>query len=77
MDNLIPVKSSHINAVGYSKEDKELFVQFKTGVIYKYLEVGEEVFNELLNAPSIGSFFHAYIKDRFESVRVDNIEVDQ
>ena len=67
---LVPVKSSNILEVGYSKSAKEFFVRFKDGVVYRYLNVEESVFNAFLTAPSKGQFFHNFIKGRFTTTKL-------
>ena len=56
------VVSSQIKKVGYDEEKKELFVTFNTGKKYKYSNVDKELFNDLIEAESIGKFFGAVIK---------------
>ena len=59
----IEVESSNIGAVKY--EGNTLYVRFKTGAVYSYDGVSEELYKQLLNAPSIGKFFAANIKNAY------------
>lgn len=59
------VKSSNIASVGYDSMKQELEIEFITGGIYKYLKVPEDVYVNLMVAPSIGSAVHKLIKDKF------------
>ena len=60
------VKSSNIATVGYDSMKQELEIEFVTGGIYKYLKVPEDVYINLMTAPSIGSAVHKLIKGKFE-----------
>lgn len=60
--DLTPVKSNNIKAVGYWGPGR-LFVQFNgSNAIWMYEPVAELIYNELLAAPSIGSYFHKWIR---------------
>lgn len=60
--NWIGVQSSAIAAIDYHKEEKVLFVLFKAGSIHAYHDVSEYKFKQLLDAPSVGSYFNQSIK---------------
>lgn len=66
--NMIPVNSSNISSVGY--ENGTLYIAFHSGGLYAYSNVPEIVFNELLNAPSKGEYFHAYIKKHYAYTKI-------
>jgi len=59
------VESSNIEAVGYNQSTEELFIEFKNGVTYKYEKVSFNVFIDLLDADSIGSFFYKHIRSDY------------
>ncbi len=61
--NLIGVESSNIAAVGW--EQNVLRVQFKNGGIYDYDGVDQGTFQQLLDAPSKGTFLSKEIKGKF------------
>ena len=50
---LNPVSSSWMNAVGW--EDNKMYIQFKDGSIYVYLNVSESQYHDFINSPSLGS----------------------
>lgn len=53
----IALDSSMVNAVGYDESKQTLYLEFaKTGKIYCYYEVEKEIFAELLEAKSKGSY---------------------
>lgn len=57
--------SSTIVEVEYHKEEKNLDVTFKTNKTYRYSEVEEEVFKELIAAESLGKYLNANIKNKY------------
>ena len=57
----IKVESSVINGVQY--DDRSIYVRFNSGVIYRYLNVNHRVFNDFLEADSIGKFFNQKIRN--------------
>lgn len=69
--NLKPVKSSNIAALGYDPEAKALTVQFKSGALHRYADVPPETHAEMLDAESIGKYFHANVRSAFKSSPVD------
>ena len=69
MANMIPVVSSNTVAVGFDECLNELYIQFKNG-LYVYRNVPASVFQNLLNAPSHGKYFHAYIKNAFPCSKI-------
>ena len=56
------VKSSNLSEVGYDADTQVLEVQFKKGAIYQYFDVPVEVYDELMEAESIGKAFSTMIK---------------
>jgi hypothetical protein len=57
-----PVTSSNLAAVGYDPDTETLEVEFKNGSVYTYSAVPADVYNELMEADSIGRAFAALIK---------------
>lgn len=77
---LIPVTSSRIAAIGFDPDSFTLAVKFPpakkspTGKIYHYASVSEELYDDLMNAESIGVFFGQNIQsyaERYPFVCVD------
>jgi|APGre2960657373_1045057.scaffolds.fasta_scaffold14261_2 hypothetical protein len=58
----VKVKSSNLSKVAYDKADKELYVEFKSGSKYSYIDVSNKKFESLLNAESKGTYFSTKIK---------------
>lgn len=63
---LHPVKiegSSQISEVGYDVEGSRLFVVFaRGGSVYEYSPVGGELYEGLVSAESVGSYFNKRIR---------------
>ena len=62
------VRSSAILSVDYDPLHRELSITFRSGQTYKYSPVPPAVYQGLLNAPSIGSYYNENIKDRYSEV---------
>lgn len=68
--NRVPVYSSSIRSAGYDPQAGVLEVEFNSGNIYRYSGVTETIYQNLLCAPSKGSYFHNYIKGMYPSIQV-------
>lgn len=62
MPEMVYVDSSNIESIGYDDEARELHVQFLQSGYYIYSEVPRGVFDNLMNAPSKGSFLNREVK---------------
>ena len=56
-------------SVGYDRRTATLEIEFHSGEIWQYLEVEENVYQELIKG-SIGKYFQANIKGIYEEARV-------
>lgn len=63
------VTSSNLASVGYDATAETLEVEFKSGLIYQYYNVPQIMFDQLLQAPSVGTFFNANIKNVYAWAR--------
>jgi len=68
---MIPVDSSMIKGVLYNADCKYLLVRFNNDSLYGYFNVPPKLFKELLQANSVGKFFHHNIRTSFEFEKVD------
>lgn len=59
------VESSNILSVGYKEDTQTLEVEFKGGTVYQYSDVPKTEYENLINAVSVGSYFHQNIKNNF------------
>jgi hypothetical protein len=67
-----PVRSSDLSSVGYDPKSRILEIEFRSGGIYRYLDVPKEVFDGLLAAKSKGRFFAKEIRDRYRFERLNS-----
>ena len=65
-----PVGSSNISEIGYDPVSETLEVAFTNGSVYQYYNVGQALFDELMQAPSKGQFLNVYIKNAYPYSRV-------
>ena len=68
---MIEAKSSNISKFGYKAAKKLLYIEFKDGGVYKFSKVSKKTYNDLIDAKSVSKFFHANIKGKFESEKVE------
>lgn len=59
------VESSNIKSIGYNKENQTLEVEFKNGTTYRYYDVPESIYDEMIIAESFGKHFMKYIRGKF------------
>lgn len=60
---MIPVNSSNISAIGYDPELRTLTVRFKSGDAHCYEDVSHDHYHALMNADSVGKYFHLHIRN--------------
>jgi hypothetical protein len=58
-----PVESSAVASIGYDAEGEAAYVEYLDGGLYAYEGVPADVFEELANAESKGTFANAVIKE--------------
>jgi DNA helicase HerA-like ATPase len=64
------VYSSTVLSIGYEPTSYTLEVEFKSGGLYQYYNVPEQIYQELLASDSKGKFLHVYIKPAYPCSRV-------
>ncbi|PCH73279.1 MAG: ATPase [Rhodobacteraceae bacterium] len=64
------VGSSNIASIGYDDATETLEIEFLTGAIYQYYNVGSDMHQNLMAAPSKGSFLNTYIRNAYAYSRV-------
>jgi hypothetical protein len=65
-----PVESSAIAKVGYSKRHHILEIEFLNGAVYRYLDLPDTVYRDLMAAESKTRFYDSNIKRHYRSVLV-------
>ena len=58
-----PVNSTQLSSVGYDAATSTLEVEFRKGGVYQYVGVSAEIYQQLMNAASIGTFFNNVIRE--------------
>ena len=66
MPEMVFVDSSNIESIGYDDDTHELHVQFLSGGYYIYSDVPIEIFDDLMSAPSKGSFLNREVKSIYQ-----------
>ena len=69
-EQMINVKSSNIESVGYDKNLKIVCVKFLNGSLYTYKGVPSSEFNNLKNAASVGSYLNRNFKNIYSYERI-------
>jgi len=66
MPDMTYVDSSNIEQIGYDSDNMELHVIFKDGSLYVYTNVPVQIYEELLGAPSKGSYLNREVKGVYD-----------
>lgn len=69
-DNMIPVSSSNLSAVGYDPATETLTIAFNDGGLYEYYNVPQRIYEGLMNSPSKGQYFHRFIRDSYYTTKL-------
>ncbi len=56
------IESSNLESVGYDEKKQILEIEFNHGGVYQYFDVPQDIFDELMDAGSHGSYFYHNIK---------------
>jgi hypothetical protein len=65
----IAVSSSVLRKIRWNGRTLALEVEFKSGNVYRYLDVPRRVFEALRDAESHGTYFNENIRDVYQYVR--------
>lgn len=65
-----PVSSSTVTSVGYDPDTLTLEVEYFSGGTYQYMNVPQDVYNELMASSSVGSYLARNIKNLYPYSRV-------
>jgi KTSC domain len=66
----VPVVSSVISEIGYEPSYRTLEIMFRSGAIYLYYFVPQEVHRALMDATSHGTYFNQHIKAVYDHHRI-------
>lgn len=64
------VASSNIASYGYDQSSETLRIRFHNAAIYDYAGVPLEVVQAMIEAPSIGSYFSANIRNAYPTTKL-------
>ncbi len=63
----VHVRSEAIRRVGYESGTQRMYIDFHDSTPqYTFCRVPERVFRDFVGAGSVGSYYHRYIKDRYQ-----------
>jgi hypothetical protein len=68
----VELQSTSLKAATYQDKDAVLELEFRSGAIYRYLAVPEQVYQELVKAESKGQYFNQHIRNRYTYTRIDS-----
>ena len=68
---MITVSSSNVESIGYDEKLQVLYIRFLNGSLYTYKGVPIMEFQGLLNASSVGSYLHRFIKNLYPYERLE------
>lgn len=75
--NLVRVESSQLKEVGYDVKRQKLVIRFHNGdKLYRYDNVPKSTFSGLMDAESLGSYFNANIRTKFQYRPIAEHEID-
>ena len=60
-----PVKSTSVASVGYNDLSGTLEIEFRNGSVYRYYDVPEQIYRDLIAASSLGRFINKKVKPYF------------
>lgn len=70
LPEMIPVSSSNMESIGYDEQNEQVYVRFLNGSLYVYKGVPLHEFENLRDAPSLGSYLHRNYKNVYPYERI-------
>lgn len=70
LPEMTPVSSSNIESIGYDERNQELYIKFLNQTIYVYKGVPQHEYQNLLEAPSQGSYLNRNFKNIYPYERI-------
>ena len=71
MPDMIDVSSSNVQSVGYDEDTEIVYVRFLSGALYIYKGVNRVEFENLRDAPSVGSYLHRNYKNVYPYEKIE------
>lgn len=72
-DYMTEVDSSAIDAVYYSNKTRQLYVEFPSGTIAGYRDVGPDAVYALVGADSVGSHYARHIRGQYSGINTGDL----
>lgn len=69
-DGFTPISSEHIAGAKYDPTQREMFVKFNNGYVYRVHGATSSDYQQFMDAPSQGRHWHDVIKNNFGIERV-------
>jgi hypothetical protein len=66
----VPVESSVFTSAAYRRDQRQLYLRFHDGDIYRYFDVPPQRYKEFLEAESKGQYFARNIRNQFRYEQV-------
>ena len=70
LPEMLSVSSSNIESIGCDEQNQEVYVRFLNESIYVYRGVPQHEYENLKNAPSLGSYLHKNYKNVYPYERI-------
>ena len=71
LPEMIPVSSSNIESIGYDEQGQQVYVRFLNQSLYIYKGVPLQEYENLRDAPSLGSYLHRNYKNVYPYERME------
>lgn len=71
LPEMTQVSSSNIDSIGYDEQNQQVYVRFLNGSLYIYKGVPQHEFQNLSEAPSIGSYLNRNFKNTYPYERIE------
>ena len=71
LPEMTPVISSNIESIGYDEQNQEVYVRFLNNSLYIYKGVPQYEFQNLMDAPSLGSYLNRNFKNVYPYERIE------
>ena len=71
LPQMISVSSSNIDSIGYDENDETVYIRFLNGSLYVYKGVPAHEYQNLLGAPSHGSYLNRSFKNIYPYERIE------
>lgn len=65
-----PVTSTNVSEIGYDEVSRVLEIAFVSGAVYQYFDVPRQVFDALMQAPSVGQYLNNNVKGYYRYARI-------